>query len=103
MLFDSWFSSPHQIVQLKQRKLDVIAMVKVSSKIKYEFEGERKNIKQIYRSCRKRRGRSRYLLSIPVKVGPKTKMMLKLMPGLFVSKTVLIARTGWQSSVLTCL
>ena len=40
-------------------------MVKVSSKIKYEFEGERKNIKQIYRSCRKRRGRSRYLLSIP--------------------------------------
>lgn len=73
VLFDSWFSSPHQIVQLKQRKLDVIAMVKVSSKIKYEFEGERKNIKQIYRSCRKRRGRSRYLLSIPVKVGRQDK------------------------------
>ena len=73
VLFDSWFSSPHQIVQLKQRKLDVIAMVKVSSKIKYEFEGERKNIKQIYRSCRKRRGRSRYLLSIPVKVGCQDK------------------------------
>ncbi|MCZ4052112.1 transposase, partial [Lactobacillus crispatus] len=23
VLFDSWFSNPHQIVQLKQRKLDV--------------------------------------------------------------------------------
>lgn len=73
VLFDSWFSNPHQIVQLKQRKLDVIAMVKVSSKIKYEFEGERKNIKQIYRSCKKRCGRSRYLLSIPVKVGRQDK------------------------------
>lgn len=73
VLFDSWFSNPHQIVQLKQRKLDVIAMVKVSSKIKYEFERERKNIKQIYRSCKKRRGRSCYLLSIPVKVGRQDK------------------------------
>ena len=73
VLFDSWFSNPHQIVQLKQRKLDVIAMVKVSSKIKYEFEGERKNIKQIYRSCKKRCGRSRYLLPIPVKVGRQDK------------------------------
>ena len=48
-------------------------MGKVSSKIKYEFEGELKNIKQIYRRWKKRRGRSRYLLSIPVKVGRQDK------------------------------
>lgn len=73
VLFDSWFSNPHQIVQLKQRKLDVIAMVKISSKRTYFFNGERKNIKQIYGMCKKRRGRSRYLLSVPVKVGCKDK------------------------------
>lgn len=71
VLFDSWFSNPRQIVQLKQRELDVIAMLRISSKIKYVFEGERKNIKQIYRSCKKQRGRSRYLLSITVKVESK--------------------------------
>ena len=69
VLFDSWFSNPHQIVQLKDRGLDVIAMVKVSSNISYEIDGQRKNIKQIYDSCKKRRGRSRYLLSVAVKVG----------------------------------
>ena len=69
VLFDSWFSNPHQIVELKDKGLDTIAMVKVSSRISYEFDGERRNIKQIYNSCKKRRGRSRYLLSVPVKVG----------------------------------
>lgn len=73
VLFDSWFSNPHQIVQLKQRNLDVIAMVKVISKRNYVYNGERQNIKQIYNRCKKRRGHSRYLLSIPIKVGYKDK------------------------------
>lgn len=73
VLFDSWFSNPHQIVELKDKGLDTIAMVKVSSRISYEFDGERRNIKQIYNSCKKRRGRSRYLLSVPVKVGQNQK------------------------------
>ncbi|CCK83323.1 Transposase [Lactobacillus equicursoris 66c] len=73
VMFDSWFSNPHQIVQIKQRDLNVIAMVKKSSKITYEFEGKRMNIKQIFNSCKKRRGRSRYLLSVPVKVGDPAK------------------------------
>lgn len=73
VLFDSWFSNPHQIVELKDKGLDTIAMVKVSSKISYEYNGERKDIKQIYSSLRKRRGRSRYLLSVPVKVGQDKK------------------------------
>ena len=68
VLFDSWFSNPHQIVQIKDKGLDTIAMVKISSRISYEYNGKRMNIKQIYSSCKKRRGRSRYLLSVNVKV-----------------------------------
>lgn len=73
VMFDTWFSNPHQIVQIKQRDLNVIAMVKKSSKITYEFDGKRMNVKQIFSACKKRRGRSRYLLSVPVKVGDPVK------------------------------
>ena len=73
VMFDTWFSKPHQIVQISQRGLNVIAMVKKSSKITYEFEGKRMNVKQIFNACKKRRGRSRYLLSVPVKVGDPAK------------------------------
>ena len=48
---------------------NVIAMVKRSSKRNYIFEGKHMNIKKIFASCKKRRGRSKYLLSVPVKVG----------------------------------
>ncbi|WP_041806588.1 transposase [Lactobacillus delbrueckii] len=73
VMFDTWFSNPHQIVQISQRGLNVIAMVKKSSKITYEFEEKRMNVKQIFNACKKRRGRSRYLLSVPVKVGDPAK------------------------------
>ena len=69
ILFDSWFSSPKQILELKDLGLDTIAMVKKSSKINYLWQGERLNIKQIYSRNRKRPGRSRYLLSVIVTVG----------------------------------
>lgn len=70
VLFDSWFSSPKAIVALKkEHHLETIAMVKKSSKIKYGYQDERFNIKEIYSKNRKRRGRSKYLLSINVTVG----------------------------------
>lgn len=70
VLFDSWFSSPKIITALKQEQnLDVIAMIKKSSKIKYSYQGKELNIKEIYNKNRKRRGRSKYLLSIEVTVG----------------------------------
>ena len=68
VLFDSWFSNPKQIVDIHNLGLDVIAMVKRSSKIRYLFNGESRNIKQIYAASKKRRGRSRYLLSVNVKI-----------------------------------
>ena len=70
VLFDSWFSSPKVVAALKQEHgLDTIAMVKKSRKIKYGYQDGRFNIKEIYSKNRKRRGRSKYLLSINVTVG----------------------------------
>lgn len=70
VLFDSWFTSPKTIAALKQeQKLDVIAMVKKSSKVKYGYQGKALNIKEIYSQNKKRRGCSKYLLSVEVTVG----------------------------------
>jgi len=67
VLFDSWFCSPKSIIRIKQDcSLDTIAMVKKSSKIKYVFEVKKLNIKQIFAMCKKKKGRSKYLLSINV-------------------------------------
>ena len=68
VLMDSWFANPRQIVDICSLGCHVIAMVKRSSKIRYRFEGQMRNIKEIYASCRKRRGRSKYLLSLPVQI-----------------------------------
>ena len=70
VLFDSWFSSPKTITALKTDcGLDTIAMVKKSSKIQYGYQDGRYNIKEIYGQCKKRRGRSKYLLSVDITVG----------------------------------
>lgn len=68
VLFDSWFSSPKVIRSMKELGLDVVAMVKKSSKIHYRFQGRTCSCKEIFRCCKHRRGRSRYLLSVPVEI-----------------------------------
>lgn len=78
VLFDSWFSNPAQITAIKSRGMDVIAMVKRSSRIKYEYCGKKLNIKEIYSKNRKRRGRSRYLLSVNVMVGKEEPIPAKI-------------------------
>ena len=65
---DSWFSAPKTVIALKKQKhLDTIAMLK-KSKTKYACSGEKLNVKAIYSRNRKRRGRSRYLLSVSVDI-----------------------------------
>lgn len=44
-------------------------MLKKSSRIKYGYEGNQLNIKQIYSAKKKRRGRLRYLLSVDIMLG----------------------------------
>ncbi len=56
VLFDCWFANPAQITAIKSRDIDVIAMVRKSSRIKYSYNGESLNIKEIYSRNKKRRG-----------------------------------------------
>lgn len=77
VLFDTWFSNPAQLVSLKKMGTDVIAMIKKSS-TKYSIitdpvtqEKEKFNVKEIYNRNKKRRGRSKYLLSVDVEISDK--------------------------------
>jgi hypothetical protein len=68
VLFDIWFCFPASIIQIKSRALDVIAMVKKTPKMHLLYNGKMQPITEIYRQNRKRRGRSKYLLSVEVTV-----------------------------------
>lgn len=78
VLFDTWFSSPAQLIAVKSLGLDSIAMIKKSSRIYYEYEGEQLSIQKIFGICKKRRGRSKYLLSVNVMVGKEEKIPAKI-------------------------
>jgi hypothetical protein len=78
VLFDSWFSNPAQVTAIKSRNMDVITMIKKSSRIKYSYNGEQLNIKEIYARNKKRRGRSKYLVSIDVMVGKESPIPAKI-------------------------
>ena len=78
VLFDTWFSNPAQLIAMKALGLDSIAMIKKSSRIHYEYEGEELSIKKIFGVCKKRRGRSKYLLSVNVMVGKDEKIPAKI-------------------------
>ena len=67
VLFDTWFASPKAILRIRREcRMDVIAMIKKTSKVFYELDGKRMNIKQIFAASKKRPGRSKYLLSVDV-------------------------------------
>jgi hypothetical protein len=68
VLFDTWFCSPSSLIAVKNIGYDVIAMAKKTSKVHYLYNGEMQPLTKIFRENRKRRGRSRYLLSVEVTV-----------------------------------
>ena len=68
VLFDSWFSSPKTLHAVKALGYDVIAMIKKSDRMKFGYQGTQQSLKEIYNTNRKRRGRSKYLLSVEVNV-----------------------------------
>ena len=78
VLYDSWFSNPAQLVAVKELGLDSIAMIKKSSRIRYEFEGKQLSINRIFGISKKRRGRSKYLLSVEIMVGKDRKIPAKI-------------------------
>jgi hypothetical protein len=69
VLFDSWFAYPATLIKIAALGLHVTARVKDASTIKYLVNGEKKTAKEIFKANRKRRGKSRYLLSVPVILG----------------------------------
>lgn len=68
VLFDTWFCSPDSLIAVKNLGLDVVAMAKKSSKVHYLYNGVKQPLTEIYKQNRKRRGLSKYLLSVEVLV-----------------------------------
>lgn len=68
VLFDTWFCSPSSLIAIKNKGLDVIAMAKKTSKIHYLYNGVMMPLTEIYKQNKKRRGRSKYLLSVEITV-----------------------------------
>ncbi|MDN6567374.1 MAG: transposase [Tetragenococcus halophilus] len=66
VLFDSWFSSPKMFHALRKIKLHAVCMIKRSKKVYYRYNGKWIDVKTIFQTEKKRRGRSRYLLSVCV-------------------------------------
>ena len=67
VLFDCWFANPCTITAIAGLGLKTVCRIK-NGKTKYLFEGNRQTLSQIYRSCRKRRGLSKYLLSVAISI-----------------------------------
>lgn len=67
VLFDSWFCGSELISNITKMGLHVVCMAKRGTK-KYIYNGEYLDCKEIYNKCKKRRGRSKYLLSVDVKI-----------------------------------
>jgi hypothetical protein len=63
VLFDSWFASPSAIINILALGFHVVARLK-ANKTHYLVGGEKKTLRQIYNDNKKRRGRSKYLLSV---------------------------------------
>lgn len=75
VLFDSWFTSPSTLHSVKGLGYDVIGMVKKSPKMFFRYNGDSQSLVSIYNKNKKRRGRSRYLLSVLVDVTKDGKSM----------------------------
>ena len=66
VLFDSWFSYPSTMITIRTIGFFVVGRLRDTKTIMYLIGGEKKTLKQIYSAHKKRRGRSRYLLSVEV-------------------------------------
>ena len=103
VLFDSWFATPKGIMDIKNNLgMDVIAMVKKSGKVYYEYDGVQHDIKEIFSRCKKRRGCSKYLLSVDVNlVQKKCGKILERMPAKLVYVRNKANKKDWIAIIST--
>lgn len=75
LLMDSWYIMPATVATLA-RQINVIGMVKKSSRIHYRYNKQSLDIKAIYRRIKKRPGRAKIIASVVVKL--KNELDVKL-------------------------
>ena len=80
VLFDSWFSSPKSLHAVKNLGYEVIGMIKKTPKMFFRYDEEELSLIDIYKRNKKRRGRSRYLLSVDVEVDVYKRQDLRTLP-----------------------
>lgn len=71
VLFDSWFSSPSALLDIAKLGYHVVSRLKNNNNLEYIYNGQKLPISKIYSQNRKRRGRSRYLLSVEIEIQHK--------------------------------
>ena len=67
VLFDSWFTHPTFVMDIRSIGFHSVGRLK-NSKTRYWVDGQPYTLKCLYGSAKKRRGRSRYLLSVAVSI-----------------------------------
>lgn len=95
VLMDTWFGMPSIIASIKPL-IDVICMVKNSSKIHYTLEGNKVELKQIYKQIKKKRGRSQVKGSQIVEIHDENGKLMKV-------KLVFIKNRNKKSDYLAIL
>ena len=103
VLFDSWIGTAKGIMDIKNHlRMDVIAMVKKSGKVYYEYDGVQHDVKEIFSLCKKRRGCSKYLLSVDVNLlQKKYGKILERMPAKLVYVRNKANKKDWIAIICT--
>ena len=71
VLFDSWFTHPTFVMDIHGIGFHSVGRLK-NSKTRYWLNEQAYTLKELYASCKKRRGRSKYLLSVVVSIQNNT-------------------------------
>jgi hypothetical protein len=69
VLFDSWFTYPKTLIEILKLKFNTIAMVKAMPRVYYNYDGKNLNLKNLYASLKKKRGKAKILSSVIVGIG----------------------------------
>jgi hypothetical protein len=99
VLFDSWFASPSSLLSIAELGFHVVSRVKNHENYRYSCLGENMSVNQIYKAHKKRRGRSRYLLS--VSIGIRHKAFSETVPANLVFVRERADRKKWIALIST--
>jgi hypothetical protein len=80
VLCDTWFTSPKFAFGIFDAGYFIVGRMK-NNRTRYCYNGKAMTITQLYKSLKKRRGRSHYLLSVDVEIKHEEKNGLRSMPG----------------------